>query len=78
MNNEPIEVTEEDVKRIALDYVSQNPSSSFKLTLVNINKSSSRYPCWSVIFEMRNLDGNIVDGPLVLGIDEYGEVIFVG
>ncbi|MNI70823.1 hypothetical protein D3C73_1266590 [compost metagenome] len=78
MRNETKEVTEEDVKRIALEYVSQNPSSTFKLSLVNINKSSSRYPCWSVIFEMRNQDGNIVDGPLVLGIDEYGEVIFVG
>ncbi|MBE1446733.1 hypothetical protein [Paenibacillus sp. OAS669] len=78
MSNEIKEVTEEDVKRIALEYISQNPSSAFKLTLVNVNKSSSRYPCWSVIFEMRNQDRNIVDGPLVLGIDEYGEVIFVG
>ena len=78
MSNEIKKVTEEDVKRIALEYISQSPSTTFKLTLVNISNNSSRYPCWSVIFEMRNQDGYIVDGPLVLGIDEYGEIIYVG
>lgn len=78
MSNEIKKVTEEDVKRIALEYISQTPSTTFKLTLVNISNDSSRYPCWSVIFEMRNQDGHIVDGPLVLGIDEFGEIIYVG
>ncbi|MEK3789128.1 hypothetical protein [Paenibacillus sp. FSL K6-1230] len=71
-------VTREDIRKVANQYILDNPSSVFELNLVDINNDSGRYPCWSVIFEMRNKDGNLVDGPLVLGIDEFGEIIMVG
>ena len=72
------ELTKEEIKQVALQHILQNPSTTFKYDLVDINRNPNRYPCWSVIFEMRTLNGDLVDGPLVLGIDEYGEIIFVG
>ncbi|AKG33931.1 hypothetical protein [Paenibacillus durus] len=72
------EVTEEEVKQIALQHIAQNPSNTFNYHFMSINKSINRYPCWSVIFETRTFNGDLVDGPLVLGIDEYGEIIFIG
>jgi|GEM_PF-2904400 len=72
------EFTKEEVRQVALQHIFQNPSNTFKYDLVDINRNPNRYPCWSVIFEMRTLSGDLVDGPLVLGINEYGEIIFVG
>lgn len=78
MSDSRREVTEDEVRKIAMEHIAKNPSNTFKFTLVNINNNPNRYPCWSVIFEMRTNSGDLVDGPLILGIDEYGDIIFVG
>ncbi len=78
MTNHKKELTQTEIIKLAMDYVSQNPSSVFTLTLIDVNRDDHRYPCWSVIFEMKNKDGNIVDGPLILGINEFGEIIYTG
>ncbi|WP_046216687.1 hypothetical protein [Paenibacillus wulumuqiensis] len=72
------ELRKKEIIKIAMDHISQNASSVFNLTLISVDRDDNRYPCWSVIFEMRNKQGNIVDGPLILGINEFGEIIYVG
>lgn len=71
-------ISKKEIETIALEYIDKNPSNTFNYKLVNINFDDQRYPSWSVIFEMRTHNGDLVDGPLVLGIDESGEIIFVG
>ncbi len=78
MENGNKELEETEIIQIAMDHIAQNPSSVFTLTLIEINRDDDRYPCWSVIFEMKNEEGYIVDGPLVLGINEVGEIIYTG
>ncbi|ANF95586.1 hypothetical protein [Paenibacillus bovis] len=67
-----------EIIKVAMDYTSQNASSVFNFTLISVDRNDNRYPCWSVIFEMSNKQGDIVDGSLILGINEFGEIIYVG
>lgn len=78
MEKEKKELIQTEIIKLAMDHVSQNPSSVFTLTLIDVNREDDRYPCWSVIFEMKNKEGHIVDGPLILGINEFGEIIYTG
>jgi hypothetical protein len=72
-------LSEEEIKEIAIDYASKNSTEHIKLKFASITyKDSDIYPNWSVIFEMLNEQGGYIDGPLVLGINEYGEIVLVG
>lgn len=77
MENSRIKLQKIDIQEIAMNYISNYPSTVFTFELIDI-QNTNRYPCWSVVFEMKNKAGNIVDGPLILGIDEFGEIIYVG
>ena len=77
MENSRIKLQKIEIQEIAMNYISNHPSTVFTFEFIHI-QNTNRYPCWSVVFEMKNKEGNIVDGPLILGIDKFGEIIYVG
>ena len=62
-------MTETEAKEIAQRFVDQNPGE-FVLSIQGARKAKSHPGVWSVIFEVRDKSGNIIDGPMVIDVDE--------
>lgn len=65
MENSRIELKKIDIQEIAMNYISNHPSTVFTFEFIHI-QNTNRYPCWSVVFEMKNKKGCAINRPLVL------------
>jgi hypothetical protein len=65
-----MKLTKNEVKEIALRFVSEQDLHGFKMEFVETNKRV-RYPDeWVAVFDVYSAKGELIDGPSLIIIDE--------
>lgn len=65
-----MKLSRERAEELALKYVNKDKNENFKLVLLGaeVSKISSQY--WAATFEVRTSEGDIIEGPLLILVDD--------
>ena len=65
-----MKLTREKAEQLALDYVNKDKNKNFKLELIEVGVSKISMKYWAATFEVRTLEEDMLDGPLLILVDD--------
>jgi hypothetical protein len=66
-------LTREQAEKIALEYVRREQSGNYTLNLLRVEVSQISPKYWAASFEVRAVTGNVIDGPLLILVDDESQ-----
>ncbi|SHN80672.1 MULTISPECIES: hypothetical protein [unclassified Paenibacillus] len=65
-----MKLSRERAEQLALEYVNKDKNENFKLVLLGVEVSEISPQYWAATFEVRTSEGHILEGPLLILIDD--------
>lgn len=65
-----MKLSRERAEQLALKYVNKDRNENFKLKLIGVEVSSISPKYWAATFEVRTLEGHIIESPLLILVDD--------
>ncbi|NMO95003.1 hypothetical protein [Paenibacillus lemnae] len=65
-----MKLTREKAQQIAIDFVNKDRSNHFYLALTNVEVSRISHKYWSATFEVITSEGHVMEGPLLILVDD--------
>jgi len=65
-----MKLSRERAEELALEYVNKDKNENYKLTLISVEESKISKKYWAAAFEVRTSEGHIIDGPLLILVDD--------
>lgn len=65
-----MKLSREIAEQLALEYVNKDKNENFKLVLLGVEVSKISPQYWAATFEVRTSEGNIIEGPLLILVDD--------
>lgn len=65
-----MKLSKERAAQLALEYVNKEKNENYKLELIGVEESKISPTYWAATFEVRTLEGHIIEGPLLILIDD--------
>ncbi|KQU63336.1 hypothetical protein ASG66_02675 [Bacillus sp. Leaf406] len=65
-----MKLSRERAEQLALEYVNKDRNENFKLELISVEISRISPIYWAATFEVRNSEGDILEGPLLILVDD--------
>ena len=68
-----MKLSRERAEQLALKYVNKDRNENFKLKLIDVEESRISPKYWAATFEVRTSEGHIIEGPLLILVDDDSE-----
>lgn len=65
-----MKLSRERAEQLALKYVKKDKNENFKLVLLDVEVSNVSPQYWAATFEVRTSEGHIIEGPLLILVDD--------
>ncbi|MEK4522413.1 hypothetical protein MKX96_12395 [Psychrobacillus sp. FSL W7-1493] len=65
-----MKLSRERAEQLALEYVNKDKNHNFKLELIEVEVSKISPKYWAATFEVRTSEGDILEGPLLILVDD--------
>lgn len=65
-----MKLSRERAEQLALEYVNKDRNENFKLGLIGVEVSRISPKYWAATFEVRTSEGDILEGPLLILVDD--------
>lgn len=65
-----MKLSRERAEQLALEYVNKDKNDNFKLELIDVEVSKISPKYWAATFEVRTSEGDILEGPLLILVDD--------
>lgn len=65
-----MKLSRERAEQLALEYVNKDRNENFKLELIGVEISRISPKYWVATFEVRTSEGDILEGPLLILVDD--------
>ncbi|MFI2859165.1 hypothetical protein ACH6EH_18875 [Paenibacillus sp. JSM ZJ436] len=65
-----MKLTKEKAKQLAIDYVNKDKSNHYYLAMIDIEVSRISHKYWSATFEVITSEGHVMEGPLLILVDD--------
>lgn len=65
-----MKLTREKAEQLVLDYVNKDQNKNFKLELIEVGVSKISTKYWAATFEVRTLEEDMLEGPLLILVDD--------
>ncbi|WP_342566714.1 hypothetical protein MKY09_11650 [Psychrobacillus sp. FSL K6-4046] len=65
-----MKLSRERAEQLALEYVNKDKNDNFKLELIDVEVSKIPPKYWAATFEVRTSEGDILEGPLLILVDD--------
>ncbi|GEC89521.1 hypothetical protein [Brevibacillus brevis] len=65
-----MKLSREQAEKLALDYVNKDKNENYKLVLVSVEVSKISPKYWAATFEVRTSEGHLMEGPLLILVDD--------
>lgn len=65
-----MKLSRERAEQLALEYLNKDKNENFKLVLLDVEVSNISPQYWATTFEVRTSEGHIIEGPLLILVDD--------
>ena len=65
-----MKLSREQAEKLALEYVNKDKNENYKLNLVSVEVSKISPKYWAATFEVRTSEGHLIEGPLLILVDD--------
>lgn len=65
-----MKLSRERAEQLALEFVKKDKNENFKLELIDVEVSKICPKYWAATFEVRTSEGDILEGPLLILVDD--------
>ncbi|MBB6020891.1 hypothetical protein HNR77_001953 [Paenibacillus sp. JGP012] len=65
-----MKLSREQAEKLALEYVNKDTNENYKLILISIEISKFSPKYWAVAFEVRTSEDHVLEGPLLILVDD--------
>lgn len=65
-----MKLSRERAEQLALEYVNKDKNANFKLVLLDVEVSNISPQYWAATFEVITSEGHIIEGPLLILVDD--------
>ncbi|MGF7046921.1 hypothetical protein J2T13_001423 [Paenibacillus sp. DS2015] len=65
-----MELSREQAEKLALEYVNKDTNGNYELILISVEISKISPQYWAAAFEVRTIEGHLIEGPLLILVDD--------